>query len=269
LIGDDPWYGDGSDGDVTISVNTTLTRDMVYNNLTVDVGVVLSPDGYRIFVKGTLTNNGTIRRNGNAGAVNNGLTATRVLGGSQHGGTRGITASPGGPPTANDPDQEPTIGGNGGDGGAGSTSAGGTGAVPVASTVGEPRALPFLMPICQGITDPSSRWWGGVSGCGGGGATGVAGGFAGSGGGVILIAARTIVNTGTIQANGGVGASGSAGGGGSGAGGGGGGGFILLIYRSLDDTGTIEAAGGAGGAIGAGFSAGSAGSTGTIIELFA
>lgn len=60
-------FGDGSDGDVTISSDTTLTRDMFYNNLTVDAGFTLNTGGYRIFVKGTLTNNGTIGRPGNDG----------------------------------------------------------------------------------------------------------------------------------------------------------------------------------------------------------
>lgn len=30
------YFGDGSDGNVTITTNTTLTRDMYYNDLTVD-----------------------------------------------------------------------------------------------------------------------------------------------------------------------------------------------------------------------------------------
>lgn len=58
------YYGDGSDGDVIISVNTDLARDMYYDNLTINDGVILSTKSYRIFVKGTLTNNGTIECNG-------------------------------------------------------------------------------------------------------------------------------------------------------------------------------------------------------------
>lgn len=55
-----PWlpsqafFGDGSDGDVTISSNTSLTRDMYYDDLTIQTGFTLSTKGYRIFVKGTL-----------------------------------------------------------------------------------------------------------------------------------------------------------------------------------------------------------------------
>lgn len=62
------YRGDGSDWDVTInSGTTTLTRDMQYNNLTVTSPWVLNPAWYRIFVKGTLSWNGTISRNWNVG----------------------------------------------------------------------------------------------------------------------------------------------------------------------------------------------------------
>lgn len=44
-------FGDGSDGDVTISSNTNLIRDMFYNNLTVNTGIVLNPSGFAIYVK--------------------------------------------------------------------------------------------------------------------------------------------------------------------------------------------------------------------------
>lgn len=53
------YYGDGSDGDVVISVNTSLTKDMYYNNLTVNTGIILDPAWYAIYVRGTLTLTGT------------------------------------------------------------------------------------------------------------------------------------------------------------------------------------------------------------------
>jgi hypothetical protein len=61
-------FGDWSDWDVTISSNTTLTRDMYYNNLTIDNAKTLYPNWYKIFVKWTLLNNGTISHNGNNGS---------------------------------------------------------------------------------------------------------------------------------------------------------------------------------------------------------
>jgi len=50
----DSIYGSGMDGNVTISSNTTLTRDMHYNNLTIDPGIVLDTAGYRVFVRNSL-----------------------------------------------------------------------------------------------------------------------------------------------------------------------------------------------------------------------
>lgn len=89
-------FGDGSDGDVTISVDTVITRDMYYNNLTLNSSAKLS-GSYRIFVKGTTTiGSGSYIHNngGNAGNGANGTDATSAslgtigLGGS--GGTAGI-----------------------------------------------------------------------------------------------------------------------------------------------------------------------------------
>ena len=51
----DSIYGSGMDGNVTISSNTTLTRDMYYNNLQIDAGIVLNTAGYRVFVRNRLT----------------------------------------------------------------------------------------------------------------------------------------------------------------------------------------------------------------------
>lgn len=58
--GTDKVFGNGIDGTVTISTNTSLSRDMYYANLTVNSGITLFTNGFKIFVSGTLTNNGTI-----------------------------------------------------------------------------------------------------------------------------------------------------------------------------------------------------------------
>ena len=50
----DSIYGSGNDGNVTISANTTLTRDMHYNNLTINDDVHLNTAGYRVFVRNSL-----------------------------------------------------------------------------------------------------------------------------------------------------------------------------------------------------------------------
>ena len=63
----DPVYGTGADGDATLDGTTTvlsmapsssvysMTQDMYFNNLTINAGVTLKPNGYRIFVKNLLT----------------------------------------------------------------------------------------------------------------------------------------------------------------------------------------------------------------------
>ena len=61
--------GDGSDGSVTISANTDLTRDMFYSSLTVNTTITLNTKGYRIFCSGTITNNGTIANKGTVGTA--------------------------------------------------------------------------------------------------------------------------------------------------------------------------------------------------------
>lgn len=76
-LGNDEVYGPGFDGTVIISSNTSLTKDMYYNNLTVNNGVTLNANGYRIFVKGTLTLNGTIT---NTGTTTNTISAISALG---------------------------------------------------------------------------------------------------------------------------------------------------------------------------------------------
>ena len=67
------WFGDGSDGDLTVAARQTLKLDVTtdegqivkqYNNLTIEAGAVLKPanrcDGMILLVKGDLTLNGTI-----------------------------------------------------------------------------------------------------------------------------------------------------------------------------------------------------------------
>ena len=62
-------FGDGSDGEVIISGNTTITRDMFYENLTVNSTITLTTASFRVFVKNTLTNKGTIKNDGGAGGT--------------------------------------------------------------------------------------------------------------------------------------------------------------------------------------------------------
>jgi len=69
--GVDSVYGTGADGDAVLDGTTTvlsmapsssvysMTSDLYFNDLTINAGVRLAPNGYRIFVKGTLKFMGT------------------------------------------------------------------------------------------------------------------------------------------------------------------------------------------------------------------
>ncbi len=265
-------FGDGSDGNHTVTAgysggpitNNALTRDAFFNNLTINSGVTLYTAGYRIFVKGTLINNGTIDRNGNAGG--NGSNAPYSDGGAGGSGASGLGAGSIGGSVAGGAGGQggsydelgeggyaaspgsngagaTALGGNGGNGGAGGQcqpnattqygKAGGAGGTASAPT-GGCRAMPFAA-ILRDIEATVVKIQGGAGGAGGGGGGGTqygggggGGGGGGSGGGIIFIAAKAINNSsGTIRANGGSGGHGGSGylaGGHYGGPGGGGGG---------------------------------------------
>jgi len=59
-IGNDSVYGVGTDGDVVIVANISLSRDMYYNNLTINSNCHLNTNGFKVFVKGTLTLDGNL-----------------------------------------------------------------------------------------------------------------------------------------------------------------------------------------------------------------
>ena len=91
-LGGEEVYGFGQDGDVTIAANTTLSRDMYYNDLTINANCTLDSNGYRIFVRGTLAfadNTSRIGRFSNKttagtlkGGFAKGVDATDTLGGA-------------------------------------------------------------------------------------------------------------------------------------------------------------------------------------------
>ena len=59
-LGNDSIYGKGSDGVVVISANTSLSRDMYYSSLTINLGANLNTNGFRVFVQNSLMLNGNI-----------------------------------------------------------------------------------------------------------------------------------------------------------------------------------------------------------------
>lgn len=276
-------FGDASDGNVTISPGTTtLTRDMFYGDLDVEAGATLRTGGFRVFVTGTLANEGAIHHDGDDGETPSpeadsgaggagyavGTLAAQFAGGA--GGEATLTTGENG----DDGDDVTTgsLGGAGGDGGdTTGLGLGGNGGSVGTAVQGPPRhAWQAIEGVIRhaGVTALLS---GGGGGGGGGSGTGRGAGGGGAGGGVVMIAARRIVNNGTISADGGNGGNGGGAGAGSGGagGGGGGGGVVLIVTRdTVTGTGTITAAGGTGGtATNGGSTNGANGSAGTVIEL--
>lgn len=279
-------FGDGSDGDVTISTNTTLAagtggvRVMQYNNLTINTGIWLTGNTadrvLAILVKGKLTLNGQILMNGRgalggAGVVGTGVglgggagaigagaggsSGAIIGGGGGGGGAPGLNGSTGGNSGATDQWQ---LGGHsrgkGGDGVDG--QAGGSGLNYIGS-----MNSPFIFEILK-------RFFGAGGGSGGNSSPGGLSGVGGSGGGVIWVEANEIEwgASGIISANGinGSGTTSARGGGG-----GGGGGAAQVVYKTKTGTSVITASGGTGGASGGGFGdhAGGSGAAGLSGEF--
>jgi hypothetical protein len=101
------FFGDGTDGSATLSGNATLTRDYNYENLTINTGITINTGGFRLYVRNTLTLNGTatIQRTPNNGGNGGnspgqaggtaGTSATALAGGTLAGSCAGATGSTG------------------------------------------------------------------------------------------------------------------------------------------------------------------------------
>lgn len=263
-------FGDGNDGDVTISSGTTtISRDMYYNNLTIQTGGILNPSGFRIYVRGTITFEGTgkIARNGNTGG-NGGNGANGVAGaGNSAGGTAGTA----GAALAAGTIAGAAIAGAGATGGAGTTGD----STPGAGGAQAPAPSNISTAVGSSASNGS-----GSGGNGGGGFSGVAGGNGGAlrNGATVTnptVMPRTAnnaillhyINDTTIGymngsapapggASGGGGAGGNqgagsaTGGAGGGSGGGGGTGGIVMVAANTISGGyatCIQALGGTGG----------------------
>ena len=107
----DSVYGTGADGDATLDGSTTvlsmapfssvysMTQDMYFNDLTIKASVRLAPNGYRIFVKGTLKLLGTNSTIGYTagfstdGSIKQGGAASTAVTHSLGGSAAGFTAT--------------------------------------------------------------------------------------------------------------------------------------------------------------------------------
>ena len=213
-------FGNGEDGDVTITTDTSLTEDMYYSNLTVNTGATLNPNGFRVFVKNTLTLTGDIGVKDSVSSVTTGsLEGTVGVGASITDGLGGAGEPDGFVPgytftgsgavnssvgvAANDfYDLRDAInaykqrgssfirvkgGAGGGTGADGVSGAGAAGSSPTNSTT---------------IGAPGGK---GSAGTGGTGGTG------GRGGGVVMVSARVISGAGGIYSEGGAANDGTSG----------------------------------------------------------
>jgi len=253
-------YGDGSDGDVTLGIDTTLTRNMNYNSLNLST-FVLNTANFKVFCKGAISGSGKIKGT-TGGTGGNGAGST--------GGTAGVAVTAAGLPAsiagvAGSTGQAATVAGlvgtvgiasansigataagvAGNLGGYGGGWNGATGRVAVtgtgtggATTFGGNNNL-FNATIFASFTNGAMLALGGLGGSAGGGSgsgggqnggtggVGGGGGGSGSAGSYVFIAAYTCTGTWTIESIGGVGGTGgngTAGSAGNAGGGGGGGG---------------------------------------------
>ena len=246
-VANDSVYGHGSDGNVVITTNTSITSDMYYNNLTVNSGVLLNSNGFRIFVKNTLTLNGYIGIGSVSGATVS-AAASAVSHGTTSGHTTGAITYRAGGSGGNDVSSvalpsflyksvnamsggifmDPASGmvpirggGFGGAGSAGATLAaltnsdtwpGKTGATGIAgSATGSVNSV--ANPYKDTVSVPGGKGATAASGNVTGWTDGVPGaaGTGGLGGGVVCIVAKTVVGSGMIISVGSTGGAGSAG----------------------------------------------------------
>lgn len=256
-------FGNGADGDATISGDGALSGNMYYNNLTVNSAVNLSVPCYKLFVKGTLTNNGRIYTSVGTSPG----TATPLGKGSARGNSNSGNGNPG---SAN----LWGIGGVGGTGGNGAGGTGGAGGSVGGSYTAASGSGKHLFDLTNAILWPpppgqsQTTIPGGGSGGGGGAGSGSsAGGHGGNGAGSMLVVAQYLTGTGTFEA---VGEDAlPANGNNEGGGGGGGGGLVILVSRTaLASTSlSVNVNGGLGGAgMGTGTN-GTNGSPGVFVDF--
>ena len=270
-------FGDGSDSSATLDGTATvswagksssvytMSRDCYCTNLTVNTGVTLITNGWRIFCQGTLSGAGTISCNaGNASGATGGTApvtstscalagnfgATGVTGVGAQGAFAGMYGATGGV----------------GAGGSGTAGAGGGARNPRSGfAVGMYRTPGALLSCVYGFANTQLQIGGSPGGSAGAGDSTNSGGGGGGGGGVIGIFAWAVTGTLALAANGGNG--GTAPTGNCGGGSAGGGGLIVAYTLAAWAVGsTSVTAGSAGSGAGSG-TAGSASSAGNVLNV--
>lgn len=265
-------YGDGSDGAVIADGTSTVTclgapssstytmsRDCAFTNLTVNSGVTVYANGFRILADQTLTDNGHISVDGypgTSGAGGNG-------GGSGYAGYTGAspaTLGGGGVAQYGGSCGNAIPNGYGGSGGQNVNTCTSAGIVTAPAAFYQGIHASFFNSIAgyacgfdNGVNPACVEYFGGGGGAGGSNVGG------GGGGGVVVVLGATLQGSGSITANGGAGYPGGAY-----NGCGGGGGVVIVSSHSYGTwSGTITASPGANGAIGTGCNTPG---TGTVIQ---
>jgi hypothetical protein len=284
------FFGDGSDGDLTIVSGTIQpTTESFYNNVTISGTGKLRTAGFRIFIKGTLdlSNAPTqaiqpiispgANASGSSGGTSGGARPSGSIGGSGGAGNGAFgTINAAGTVGAGASNLSVANGGAGGRSNAGGSGASGAGGpLRAAPNVTDPLLINrFEINLIRGAIIIIGGAGGAGGASGGGDPTNAGGGGGGGGAGtqVIGLYVNTILTssstaTNTIDASGGNGGNGGTSpsgintGGGSG-GGGGGGGWIYLAYAFKSGeviTDFISATGGIGGNGGDGIGTGNNG----------
>lgn len=270
--------GDGSDGNVIIASNstTTLSRDMYYNNLTVNGAIVTG--NWRIFVNGTISGAGSIVQNGNAGVTGGAAGSSPTTGGlggatirgyfttlaGSNGGNGGVTSAGGAGVSGTNLTSSLATTTTAAIGGVGSAATGDAGGQPGTLGIATSSVSAFgkiAAATYMGL-DQNNLYTGPTNSTGGGGGgslnstAGGGGGGAASAGGFVYIIARTCSGSFALQAfgaSGGIGGAGSALNQGNGGGGGGGnGGIVALVCGVSTYSGLVNVSGGLGGIAGNG-----------------
>jgi hypothetical protein len=209
--GSDKVFGNGVDGTVVISTNQFLSRDMYYNSLTVNSGITLFTNGFRVFVKNTLTNNGTVGMPAGSSQTTSvlaGTVLTRIDGNAGFATDKSIDSanSSGTLAVGNVKDYDALLTGVQQSGG--SLARWYVGAAGTAGTAGADGTAGTANAGGAGSGGGSNAGNPGTAGTKG---TGGSGGAAGQGGGLVVIVAKTITGTGTFVSEATTGTSGSGG----------------------------------------------------------
>lgn len=270
-------YGTGSMGDLTVisGGDVSLSKDSYYQNVTIQGTGQLRVNGWKLFIKNTLTTSalGSIHDDGTSATNTNGgarLGARNSMGPLTGQGNNGLLNTVGaglaGEAVIVSSLNNSGVTPNGGAGGTSGAQAGGAGGV---ASGGQSIWGSWATGRTAGATTFTGGAGGGSGGCSS--ATTTSSGGGGGGGGGVYISAKTIANSGRISANGGNGGNAvTSSGGNASGGGGGGGGFVIIVTETLASAvGTVSVSGGtAGASVGTGGAATAGVSGATCIVSF-